>query len=76
MQSLLSKISPAQWVGLVLTALAIVFVLMNRDDIPINFFGIQITGPAWVILLLVFVAGWIVGVLTTRKRLKKPIKVG
>ncbi|MGW8592900.1 LapA family protein [Dietzia sp. NPDC055877] len=45
---------------------------MNRDEIPINFFGVQITGPAWILLLLVFVAGWVVGVLTTRKRLKGP----
>lgn len=74
MQNFLSKVGPAQWAGLILTALAIVFVIMNRDEIPINFFGIQITGPAWVMLLLVFVAGWVVGVLTTRKRLKRPIE--
>ena len=68
MKNFLSKVSPAQWAGLVIAVLAIVFVLINRDDIPVNLFGLTISGPAWLILLLVFIVGWLVGVLTSRRR--------
>ena len=68
MRNVVSGVSPGQWAGLLITILAIVFVLMNREEIPISLFGVQITGPAWVLLLLVFLSGWLVGVLTTRRR--------
>lgn len=74
MPSFVSRISPGQWAGLIVAILAIVFVLMNRDEIPINLFGVRITGPAWVVLLLVFLSGWLVGVLPKRRRLKESAK--
>ncbi len=70
MKSFLSKVSPAQWAGLLVAILVIVFVLINRDGIPVNLFGATISGPAWLILLLVFIVGWLVGVLTSRRRNK------
>lgn len=67
MNSILSRVSPGQWAGLLILVVAIVFVVMNREEIPVSLFGVRITGPAWVILLLVFLAGWLVGVLATRR---------
>lgn len=71
MKNLVARVSPRQWAGLVVTVLAVVFVLMNRDEIPINLFGVQVTGPAWIVLLLVFLVGWLVGVLTNRRGRKR-----
>lgn len=71
MNNFLSKVSPAQWAGLVIAVLAVVFVLMNTQKIDISLFGMKITGPAWFILLLVFIVGWLVGVLTSRRRNKR-----
>lgn len=71
MKNLLAKISPAQWAGLVIAVLAIIFVLMNTASMKIKLFGLALTGPQWFILLIVFVVGWLVGVLTSRRRNKK-----
>ncbi|KAA0918000.1 hypothetical protein [Dietzia sp. ANT_WB102] len=70
MTKIVARVSPRQWAGLIIAILAIVFVLMNRGEIPINLFGVQVTGPAWVLLLLVFLVGWLVGVLTNRRSRK------
>lgn len=64
----LSKISFMQWVAVVLAILAIVFVLMNRDTTSISFFGVTVSAPLWLTLILVFAVGWLTGVLTVRKR--------
>ena len=64
----MTRVSPRQWAGLLIAALVVAFVLMNRDEIPISVFGVKVTGPAWVLLFLVFVVGWLVGVLTHRRR--------
>ena len=70
MKNSLAKISPAQWAGLVIAILAIVFVLMNRESTHITLFWMQLEGPTWLILLVVFIVGWLVGVLTSRRRNK------
>lgn len=72
MKNFLSKISVAQWAGLVIAVLALVFVVMNRDRTAISLFWLDLSGPLWLILLIVFAVGWLVGVLTSRSRNKKP----
>lgn len=71
MKNFLSKVSLAQWAGLIIAVLAIIFVLTNRDDISISLFGWQLTGSAWSILLGVLIVGWLVGVLTSRSSNKR-----
>ncbi|WP_024794852.1 hypothetical protein [Tomitella biformata] len=71
MKSFVAKVSPAQWAGLIIAILAVVFVLMNTASMKIKLFGLDLTGPQWFILLIVFVVGWLVGVLTSRRRNKK-----
>lgn len=66
-KKLVARVGPRQWAGLVVAVLAVAFVLMNREEIPISLFGVQVTGPAWIVLLLVFLTGWVVGVLTNRR---------
>lgn len=70
MKNTLAKVSPAQWAGVVIAVLAVIFVLMNRDSFEITLLWMHLSGPGWLILLIVFAVGWLVGVLTTRKRNK------
>ncbi|WP_227978973.1 hypothetical protein [Nocardia spumae] len=67
-RSLLARVSPTQWVALVLIVLAIIFVAENRGRVSIEFLLIDITSPMWLVLLATFVVGWIAGVLTVRRR--------
>jgi uncharacterized integral membrane protein len=67
-RSLLTRISPTQWVALALTVLAVIFVAENRNKVSIEFLLITIWSPMWLILLVMFVVGWVTGVLTMRRR--------
>ncbi|NEW44961.1 hypothetical protein [Nocardia cyriacigeorgica] len=67
-RSLLGRVSPTQWVALVLTILAVIFILQNRTKVSIEILAVTITSPMWVVLLLVFIVGWVAGVLTMRRR--------
>ncbi|AHH14866.1 hypothetical protein NONO_c00460 [Nocardia nova SH22a] len=67
-RSILARVSPTQWVALILIVLAIIFVFENRDKVSITVLMIDITSPLWLVLLVLFVVGWIAGVLTVRRR--------
>ncbi|WP_249358070.1 hypothetical protein [Nocardia cyriacigeorgica] len=67
-RSFLRRVSPTQWLALVLTILAVVFILQNRSKVSIDILAITITSPMWVALLAIFVVGWAAGVLTMRRR--------
>ncbi|NLU84688.1 lipopolysaccharide assembly protein LapA domain-containing protein [Rhodococcus sp. HNM0569] len=60
--------SVAQWVALVVTVLALVFVLQNRDRVTIHLLQIEVGSPMWLVLLVMFVAGWLAGVLVRWRR--------
>lgn len=66
--SLLTRISPRQWVAIVLAILAIIFVAQNHHRVDINILTVTIRSPLWLILLIMFVVGWIVGLFTRRGR--------
>ncbi|CRY74629.1 hypothetical protein [Nocardia farcinica] len=63
-----ARISFNQWIALVLTVLALIFVLENRAHVDIEFLLITVRSPMWLILLVMFAIGWLAGLLTTRKR--------
>ncbi|MFQ6330438.1 MULTISPECIES: hypothetical protein [unclassified Nocardia] len=69
-RSILARISPMQWFALAVTVLAVVFVAENRSKVSIEFLLITIRSPMWLILLTMFVIGWVTGVLTMRRRSK------
>lgn len=69
--NLLSKVSPAGWAALVLSIIAVIFVVQNRRSTSIQLFWITVDSPLWFTLLIVFIVGWVVGVLTTRSRAKR-----
>ncbi|MFJ2666437.1 hypothetical protein ACIO14_19030 [Nocardia fluminea] len=69
-RSLLSRVSPTQWVAIALSIVAVVFVLQNRGKVSVEILLVTVSSPMWLILLAMFVIGWIVGVLTTRRARK------
>ncbi|TCJ96431.1 DUF1049 domain-containing protein [Nocardia alba] len=69
-RSVLRRISPTQWVAIGLSILAVVFVVENRGKVSVEILLITVTSPMWLILLAMFIVGWIAGVLTTRRARK------
>ncbi|MFE3102417.1 hypothetical protein ACFROC_09650 [Nocardia tengchongensis] len=65
--SALARISAKQWVAIILTVLAVLFILENRHKVDIEFLLITIRSPMWLILLVTFAVGWLVGLLTRRR---------
>lgn len=68
MKNLLAKISFAQWLGIVLAVLAIIFVFTNTDTTKITLYGLHLSGPTWLILLIILAIGWLIGLLMGRSR--------
>ncbi|CAM2858036.1 LapA family protein [Prescottella defluvii] len=66
--SILNRVSPTQWGALALAVLAIIFVAQNRQSVSISLFFVSVTSPLWLTLLVIFAVGWLVGMLTTRRR--------
>ena len=58
----------ARWLSLLVFALAVVFIAVNRDDVAISLVAGRVHAPLWVVLTSVFFAGWIVGVVRTRRK--------
>ncbi|MDG3009475.1 LapA family protein [Rhodococcus sp. D2-41] len=69
---ILSRVSFMQWIALVLVVLAVIFVLLNREHVSVNFFGVTVSAPQWLTLILVFAVGWLTGVFTMRRRHAAP----
>lgn len=67
----LSRVSPAGWAAIALSIIAVIFVLQNRGSTPIQLLWITVDSPLWFTLLMVFLVGWVVGVLTMRSRAKR-----
>ncbi|MEU4311366.1 LapA family protein [Nocardia sp. NPDC024068] len=67
-KSLLSRITLNQWLALVVTVLAVVFIFANRDRVDIEFLLVTVTSPMWLILLIMFLAGMVAGWLFRRSR--------
>lgn len=69
--SALSKVSLPQWIALGLTVLAVVFIVQNRTTVRIDLFWVSVESPLWFILAVVFLVGWVVGVLAARGRYRQ-----
>lgn len=67
-RSRLARVSSTQWLALVLVVLALLFIFANRASVQIEFLLVTVQSPLWLILLIVFALGWLIGVLTSRRR--------
>ncbi|OLF05161.1 hypothetical protein BLA60_37205 [Actinophytocola xinjiangensis] len=56
------------WVALVIAAIALIFVLQNRQKATIELFNISMSAPLWMTLLVTLLIGLVIGLLIRRNR--------
>lgn len=56
------------WVALVLVALAALFVAQNRDRVSVHVLWVTVESPMWLILVIIFCVGTLIGLLLRRRR--------
>lgn len=59
--------STRQATALVLAVLALVFVLQNRGETTLAFFGVSFAAPLWLYTLIALLVGALIGALLTRR---------
>lgn len=60
-----------RWLGVLIVVLALIFVLQNglvTDYTTVQFYFWQWIWPNWLLLTVVFFAGWLVGWLFSRRK--------
>ncbi len=57
--------------GIVIGIVALIFVFSNTDQVTLQFLWIGISAPAWVLLGVLLLAGFLVGFMLGRKRYKQ-----
>lgn len=62
------QISPRVWVGLAIAAVALTFILQNRQIVSVNFLLLAVMAPLWTALVGVFAAGLATGWLVSRRK--------
>lgn len=62
------KITPKMILAALLIILAVWFVLANRDSARVQLFVTSVGAPLWLVLLVTFLAGGLVGWLLGRRR--------
>ncbi|QIK72205.1 LapA family protein [Propioniciclava coleopterorum] len=60
--------NPRAWLGVIIAALAIAFILQNRESAQVNLLVFQVASPLWITLTVVFVAGLAAGMLLRGRR--------
>ncbi|MGV0744496.1 DUF1049 domain-containing protein [Mycolicibacterium sp. XJ870] len=56
------------WVALILVALAAIFVAQNRSRVGVHVLWVTVESPMWLILVIIFVVGLLIGLLLHRRR--------
>jgi putative membrane protein len=69
-QSAAQRLLIAHWAAVVLTVIAVVFILQNRAEVSVDLFWLKATAPLWFVLVGTLVLGLLVGVLGSRRRPK------
>jgi uncharacterized integral membrane protein len=55
----------------VIIALAVWFILANTEEVSVKLWLVNVETPMWIMITVVFIAGWIVGALLRRRSAKK-----
>jgi uncharacterized integral membrane protein len=63
-----SGLSARTWIGIVIAALVIVFIVANNDDTNVSFVFFDAEVSLWVALAIAAGGGFIAGFLISRKR--------
>lgn len=64
-------LTPKVIIGTVITALALWFIIANNSKVRIHLWVVWVDARLWVVLLLTFLAGALVGYLFARRRAKR-----
>ena len=63
--------SPKLIVGGIIAILALVFVFQNTDEKTVNFLWMDFDAPAWMWLLVIFLAGGLVGYTFAKRQARR-----
>lgn len=63
----MSEFLRERWLAVVLTVIAVVFIVQNPDDTRISFLWIHLTWPLWLTLSIVAVIGIVIGHFITKR---------
>ena len=63
--------SPKLIIGAVIALFALVFVFQNTDRKTVSFLWMDFNAPAWMWLLVIFLAGAVVGYTFARRRARR-----
>jgi uncharacterized integral membrane protein len=63
--------SPKLVIVAIVAVLALVFVFQNTDRKTVNFLWMDFEAPAWMWLLVIFLAGALVGYMFARRRARR-----
>jgi uncharacterized integral membrane protein len=66
-----SAISVGTVFALIAIALFVVFIVQNMDSIGIRFMGVDVVAPTWLVSLIVFALGFVVGYVVKTLRVRK-----
>ncbi|WP_454295531.1 LapA family protein [Salana multivorans] len=59
------------WLSILLSILAIVFIVQNTRDVRVALLMLEVDAPAWLVYAVLVVIGIIIGWFAHRRRIKK-----
>lgn len=57
-------------VGIIIGVIALVFVFSNTGEVTLKFLWLDLSAPGWLMLLVLLLAGFLVGFMIGRKKYK------
>jgi lipopolysaccharide assembly protein A len=62
------RLATRHWLAIVLVVLAVIFVVQNTVRHEIHFLWVSVEAATWLVLIVVFLAGVVTGLLLRRRR--------
>lgn len=62
------RLSPRTIIATVLVLVAVLFIAQNRNSTTIELLWFSVQAPLWLVLVIIFVIGWVAGFLFERGR--------
>ncbi|MDQ1246760.1 MAG: LapA family protein [Actinomycetota bacterium] len=57
-------------IGIIIGVIALIFVFSNTGEVTLKFLWLDVSAPGWLMLLILLLAGFLVGFMIGRKRYK------
>ena len=67
-RNFLARLTPLNWVSIVLVILAVIFIVQNRGTASVDLLWLTVAAPQWLTISIVFLIGWLSGYLSSRRR--------